>query len=251
MKQKNILFVAVFVFALSLVSATSYNLEFNQIGKQLVIKENINEIQTKNYVDSESMNSAGNEIYFIKKINFPDNFDKAEIKLNLEKGIVVKPEEIFPTDYKIESDGQTLSIIWKLNSVKKSEVLAFFVTLENINRSYIIFYLISGIIVILVIGYFAYKKFSKQSTKQKSAKIKTKHKSKQEKKKEEYDFLLDTEKKVINELKKADRNELWQKQIQNATGFSKAKVSRLIRTLEARGLIKKISFGNTNKIRLI
>jgi uncharacterized membrane protein len=62
--------------------------------------------------------------------------------------------------------------------------------------------------------------------------------------------LLDTEKKVIEELKKADRNELWQKQIQNLTGFSKAKVSRLIRDLETRGLVKKIIFGNTNKIRL-
>jgi uncharacterized membrane protein len=43
---------------------------------------------------------------------------------------------------------------------------------------------------------------------------------------------------------------LWQKQIQNSTGFSKAKVSRLVRNLESRGLVKKIPFGNTNKIRL-
>ena len=66
----------------------------------------------------------------------------------------------------------------------------------------------------------------------------------------EYNYLLDTEKNIIEELKKADRNELWQRQIQSSTGFSKAKVSRLIRKLESRGLITKIPFGNTNKIRL-
>jgi uncharacterized membrane protein len=71
-----------------------------------------------------------------------------------------------------------------------------------------------------------------------------------EKESNDYNYLLDTEKKIIDELKKANRNELWQKQIQSSTEFSKAKVSRLIRNLEARGLIIKIPFGNTNKIRL-
>jgi len=78
---------------------------------------------------------------------------------------------------------------------------------------------------------------------------KIKHKP-SKKEEQEYDYLLDTEKKIIEELKKADRNELWQKQIQNSTGFSKAKLSRLIRNLESRNLIVKIPFGNTNKIKL-
>jgi len=62
--------------------------------------------------------------------------------------------------------------------------------------------------------------------------------------------LIESEKKVIEELKKADRNEMWQKQIQTSTGFSKAKLSRVIRNLEARKLVRKIPMGNTNKISL-
>jgi len=43
---------------------------------------------------------------------------------------------------------------------------------------------------------------------------------------------------------------MWQKQLQLKTGFSKAKLSRVIRNLESRSLVKKIPFGNANKIRL-
>ena len=86
--------------------------------------------------------------------------------------------------------------------------------------------------------------------KNKKKKIEKNISEEKEKTSEKYGYLLDTEKKVIEELKKADKNELWQKQIQIATGFSKAKLSRLIRNIEARGLIKKIPMGNTNKIKL-
>lgn len=64
------------------------------------------------------------------------------------------------------------------------------------------------------------------------------------------DFLLDAEKKVIDLLKRADRHEMWQRKIQEETGFSKAKLSRLVRNLESRGLIEKIPMGNTNKVKL-
>ncbi|MBW2970311.1 winged helix-turn-helix transcriptional regulator [Candidatus Woesearchaeota archaeon] len=60
--------------------------------------------------------------------------------------------------------------------------------------------------------------------------------------------LIDNEQKVVNFLK--ENGEVWQKQIQQATGFSKAKVSRIIRNLEERGVITKTIYGNTNKITL-
>ena len=60
--------------------------------------------------------------------------------------------------------------------------------------------------------------------------------------------LIDNEQKVVNFLK--ENGEVWQKQIQQATGFSKAKVSRVVRNLETRGVIVKIAYGNTNKISL-
>lgn len=60
--------------------------------------------------------------------------------------------------------------------------------------------------------------------------------------------LIDKEQQVVEFLKQ--NGEVWQKQIQQSTGFSKAKVSRILRSLEERGVITKTIYGNTNKITL-
>ncbi len=62
--------------------------------------------------------------------------------------------------------------------------------------------------------------------------------------------FIENEQKVVNLLSSAPNNELWQKQILLETGFSKAKLSRVIRNLEQRGVLVKEIYGNTNKIAL-
>ncbi|MBW3018562.1 hypothetical protein KY329_00045 [Candidatus Woesearchaeota archaeon] len=62
--------------------------------------------------------------------------------------------------------------------------------------------------------------------------------------------FIESEQAVVDLIKRAENNELWQKTIQKECGFSKAKVSRIIRNLETRGVVEKIAFGNTNKIKL-
>ena len=142
-----------------------------------------------------------------------------------------------------------------MSNVKQNDNFAIFVNLEDmVNKG------LSPIVIFLVIfvpfGIFWFivlkrKNLSqKKSTKAPSKKSVTKRKKVEVTESEKYNHLLDTEKKIIEELKKVDRNELWQRQLQASTGFSKAKISRLIRNLEARGLVTKIPFGNTNKIRL-
>ena len=62
--------------------------------------------------------------------------------------------------------------------------------------------------------------------------------------------LFGEEKAIIELLLKAKDNELWQKTLQFETGLAKVKLSRKLRALESKGLIEKIPFGNTNKIRM-
>lgn len=245
MKKGFFLFGAIVLLAMNIISAGMYELEFNQVGDKIVIKESINSSENSSYVDLDSLNSAGKEIYFVYKVTFPENFENAKIILNLEKGIVVKKDEIFPLGYKIESDGQTISISWNLSNLKKGDTFAIFVNLED-TKSSASFFLGIFLLAFILIGIFwlIFSKRKKVVVKRRAVKVK---KSKES---EEYNYLLDTEKKVIEELKKANRHELWQRQIQDLTGFSKAKVSRLVRNLESRGLIHKIPFGNTNKVRL-
>ncbi|MBN1792507.1 hypothetical protein JW826_02375 [Candidatus Woesearchaeota archaeon] len=62
--------------------------------------------------------------------------------------------------------------------------------------------------------------------------------------------LFDEEKKIIEVLLDAKDQELWQKQLELRTGLNKVKLSRKLRSLEAKGLVEKVPYGNTNHIRI-
>ncbi|RJQ22247.1 hypothetical protein C4580_00885 [Candidatus Woesearchaeota archaeon] len=62
--------------------------------------------------------------------------------------------------------------------------------------------------------------------------------------------FVEDEQRVVELLRSAQNQELWQKQLVQETAFSKAKLSRIVRNLEERGVITKQIFGNTNKIGL-
>jgi len=251
-----ILAVFALIITVDTASASSYYKEFNQIEGKTVIKNKINGESEESYVSEEELEKRKGGYYFISRNLFNDSYSQAEFRLNLDVGFIAEKDNIFPENYEIQSDGERISIIWKTNDVKKEDTFAMFVKIKNTEESHFLFWISADIIFILLIFalYLIYRRMKtkhlgaekKKTTRQKN----TKSKLKEYEKEGEYNYLLDPEKKVIDGLKKADRNELWQKQIQNSTGFSKAKISRLVRNLESRGLITKIPFGNTNKIRL-
>ena len=61
--------------------------------------------------------------------------------------------------------------------------------------------------------------------------------------------LFEEEKKIVEVLLE-NKEGIWQKQLQLKTGLTKVKLSRKIRNLEEKGVLEKIPYGNTNKIRL-
>jgi len=211
------------------------------------------------YITQEFLHKQADGFYFVRTIAYPSDFDSVSVKLNLEKGVVVSNEEAYPKGYGINSDGESISLAWQTDYVSKGEKEAFFVNLEDVREKksvlLAVFWWITGIAAVLALIYLTYRIISKIKKLEKiKAGIKRKpaveNKKEPEKASEKYEHLLDTEKRVIDLLRSADRNELWQKQIEVSTGYSKAKISRLVRNLEARGLISKIPFGNTNKVRL-
>jgi len=210
----------------------SSNVNYTLSGRNLIIggKEIVFSYITNEYL------LASKKYEFLYRLVYPENFDNAIIKFYLDSGFVVNSDDIFPTDSKIETDGQSISITWEITNVKFGEVGAFFIIFEDITtqNSSSKYYLI--IMIIIFISFLAWLFYLIRKRLEKAKNF------------EEY--LNDNEKRIIKELKQANRNELWQKQIQIKTGFSKAKLSRLIRDLESRNLIKRIPFGNTNKISL-
>ncbi len=244
--KRRLVILLILVFSLiSLISASTYSLQFDQNGNNVVTSEIFNGKSLGSTIDSASLDRSGNQLYFVKRIKFNQSFSEVQIKFNLDKGVVVKDSLIFPAGYTIETNGEIISINWNLKNVMSGQDFAMFITLEDTKTSFNIFYAILAMLILVLIGFFIYK----QSRKKPAVKI-IKVKEKVITKKEDYDYLLDTEKNIIEQLKKADRNEMWQKQLLLNTGFSKAKLSRLIKNLETRNLVKKIPFGNTNKVRL-
>lgn len=238
----------VLTLAVTIVSASSYSIEFNQIQDKIIVKESVDGVKISNYVSADKLDKSSGGYYFVRKMIFNESYKTAIVKLNLDIGFILEEDGIFPEGYKTESDGQIISVVWNLENINKDDNFAVFVKIKDTRIDYT--YVWVGFILILIAAYIAYRKFGKKRRVITRKIVGRAGKEKPAREEARYEHLLDTEKKVIDLLKNADRNELWQRQIQNATGFSKAKVSRLVRNLEARGLIVKIPFGNTNKVRL-
>jgi len=275
----------ILIFLASAVSAVDYlYIEFNQVGEKMLVKEVINfdnesEIQLdipedaravsvstdymldndllkargKNieisYITNENLEKVKSNYYFIDKLEFGFDIQKLEIKLILDEGFVVDKEDIFPKPTLIGTDGRTISISWEFEDFKKEDNIPIFVVLTDIGQDFDI-YLVLAVFLIVLVLLISYFYFVRRKSVGKGAIVKKRRASKLKERDEIEAHLLESEKAVINELKKADKNELWQKQLQLKTGFSKAKLSRVVRNLESRNLIRKIPLGNTNKVKL-
>lgn len=95
--------------------------------------------------------------------------------------------------------------------------------------------MIFGFILLILVFVFLF------NTKKKTIPIKDK----------EFIHLLESEKVIVNALLKSKDHIMWQKELQIAVGFTKSKLSRTIRNMEQRSLVKKTPYGSTNKIELI
>ena len=63
--------------------------------------------------------------------------------------------------------------------------------------------------------------------------------------------LFEDEKRIVEYLLKKKGKESWTKEIVRDLGISKVKLSRKLRSLEKKEIIKKIPYGNENKVRVL
>ncbi len=227
-----------FILFISLASASDYLAEFRQAGEVITFKEITSDYETT-IVDSSLLDQSKNGYYFTKKIVFNDSYSAVRVTLILDKGYYFDVGGIFP-EGNVGSDGEKIYLTWEKYNVSKGDSFSMFVKIIGPNKLnswiFIFFFIIFLVILIVLIILRKKKKFVKKSL--------------VENKPNKILYLLDSEKKVIDELKKSGKEGIWQRRIQEVTGFSKAKVSRLVRDLESRGLVRKIPMGNTNKVVL-
>jgi hypothetical protein len=218
------------IFFFSNVFASNYSIEYNQFGNDLVVVESSNGGETIKVLKN-SLDKSDEGYIFLQKIIAVDNFDDFRVGLILDKGVLIKSNEIFPIDGYLESNGETITIWWDYENISMGEEFVFFVSMEDNGFDffwiyYILVALVLAVLIFLGIRYYLSRRKNVEK------------------------YLLDEERRIVEFLTHSDRHESWQRKIQEELSLSKAKTSRLIRNLESRGLLEKIPFGNTNKIRL-
>lgn len=179
---------------------------------------------TDSYIDKSISKN-----YFI--LNNPFN-QKADVAIYLEESSLL-PEinkVISPAPSQITSDGRRIIIKW--NDFEDSEIVFNYEFASKIPASTKLIILILVVIILAII-------FRHLLLKRK------------EKKKQTTKNLYEDEKKIVEYLLEQKDNKSWTKQMVKDLKISKVKLSRKLRSLEQKGLIKKIPYGNENKIILV
>lgn len=172
---------------------------------------------------SDEMVFKNNDIsQFFSEISIDTHIDNLDVSVFLPPGNTI--DTFYPKDGKTITDGKSIGIIW---TYKNSDAifLPLFVKFQTA-RTNIISYLVAVlliIIIVLVINHY--------------------------RKKVRREFLagfFEDERKVVEYLIK--NKTAYQNTIEKEFKFSRSKMTRIVKKLEQRGLVKKEKRGRTNKL---
>lgn len=181
----------------------------------------------------------GGHFYFKDTVKVPAKAEKLVYTTKLKSGLVLIPSNTSspfpvysPKSGEKGSDGRRIFVYWSRKNVKEGEGITPSVSYEVARKPRegftSLYTFIAGVIILIILFFLALRSGPEES---KTLPLK------------------EDESEVIDIVKKAGA-EIKQKRIVNNTDFSKAKVSRLVKDLEERGLLEKEKVGRTNRIKL-
>ncbi len=189
---------------------------------------------TLKFTSSDAVMMSGDELLFLMRLIFYQNYDVCKIKLTLPENYIIASNEhaeplIIPSPYQLYTAGNNQIVLWNVKCGENA-LVELFVAGKRASKFSVPLYVAIPIaaIALIVISFFFLRK--------------RKHPDIFDK------FLVRDEKMIIDLLK--NKKEMKQKEIVRATGFSKAKVSRLLRNLEMRGVVVREKVGNACIVKL-
>lgn len=161
----------------------------------------------------------------------PTNIENFQIELKLPQGFVLSSlkQSVSPVPIEVYSDGRNIILKWEYQDL--NEELAIITVYERGFSEQSPNYLVYGILSLIIIALIALVLFYKR-----------------EKMDVAMMTLTDEEKMIVNKI--SDSGEMTQKKLVKLTGYSKSKMSKIIRRLEERGIVEKIPWGNTNILKV-
>ena len=219
----------------TLESDMSYKIEENKL---ITGKANIKFI-TKDYIKK-----TGSEYLFILPKPLKSN---SNIQIYLPQNYILSDNLVFPKNYNISTNGKNIILEWE--NFNESEIIIFY---KGTSTSNLIYYIMFSILLIvtMILFYLQQKKFRKNIELIKEKQDRAKQKLKSLKKTGITKNLFGEEKKIVEYLSSKKNKSSWTKKIVKDLRISKVRLSRKLRGLLEKGLIKKESYGNENRISL-
>jgi hypothetical protein len=236
--MKELIFFIVTIFLLGLTSSADF--EYTIVGDKTLAKISLNSAELEemdlpsstkitNFIDNGEtylefispgfISKSGKNYFFIVSNELHKN---STIKVVLPEGAIIPSDYfIFPKDYAMSTNGQNIIVSWSAPSEK--EILINYKG-NDVNYWYFILPFVFIVTLFLYFKFYYKKKtFSKN--------------------------LFREEKEIIDYLYK--HGDSWTKELSKNLDISKVKLSRKLRSLEEKKLIKKEPHGNENRIRLL
>jgi DNA-binding transcriptional ArsR family regulator len=194
---------------------------------------------------SDVVAKAGNTYNFNIQLELKDDFSRVTSLVTLPIGMIIKDEnDIFPSGYRTLSNGRNILVYWELENVSRTQPLGFRVKYQSIqpsqeifNRFYLLILVL--LIVLFFVGLYALKK--RKVIVRKIIRVRPE--------KIVMEVLDEYEKKVYEIVKEAGK--IKQNEVVTKTGFSKARVSRVLKSLANKKLVKVEKRGRTNIVEAL
>jgi len=194
---------------------------------------------------SDIVAKVGNTYNFNIQLELKDDVSRVTSLVTLPIGMIIKDEnDIFPSGYRTLSNGRNILVYWELENVSSTQPLVFRVKYQSIQPSPEIFNKFYLLILLLLIALFfvALYAFKKR-------KVIVKKIVRVRPEKIVMEVLDEYEKKVYEIVKEAGK--IRQNEIVAKTGFSKARVSRVLKSLAEKKLVKVEKRGRTNIVEAL
>ena len=220
-------------------STLESNLNYKLSGNKLITEKANIKFITKDYIKK-----TGKEYLFVLPRPSESN---PNIQVYLPENYILSDNLIFPKNYEISTNGKNIILEWK--DFNENEIIIFY---EGEATSNLFYYIIIGmlLVAIAIFFYFQQKRFKKKINLIQEKRNKAKQKLKKLKKVNVTKNLFGDEKKIIEYLLSKKEKSSWTKELVKELKISKGRLSRKLRSLTEKKLIKKEAYGNEKKISL-
>jgi len=174
--------------------------------------------------------------YFDADFGLNRDLDQVFTFVRLPEGMVLASREPSPENATTGSDGRRIIVAWKLTDIKSNQPLRFEILYEQTQQPPLFqlrlrYFVVFGIAAAAVTSFIYLRYFRRPE-------------------KLVLSVLDDYERQVMNILV-ASEGVVSQKKVVQDTNLSKAKISRVVKSLVSRGLVEVERMGRTNKLKLV